>query len=222
MIDFVDARRTMVDSQIRPNNVTNLDLVRALSAVPRERFVPAAQVASAYSDRDIPVTNTSPSAVRWLLKPMVLARLIQTGQIQAGDRVLDVACATGYSSAVLARIAKEVVALEQDPDLARTAEETLRQLGVANAKVVSGRLEEGWKALAPYDVILVNGAMECEPQVLFHQLAEGGRLVAIVGTDLAGQAMLYRMERGQVSARPIFNAAAPLLPGFAKPPAFVF
>ena len=222
MIDFVDARRKMVDSQIRPNNVTNVDLLAALSGVPRERFVPAAQVVSAYSDRDIPVTDSSRPAVRWLLKPMVLARLIQTGQIRATDRVLDVACATGYSSAVLARIAKDVVAIDQDPALTRTADETLRQLGVANVKVVCGRLEDGWKALAPYDVIVVNGAMEFEPQALFQQLAEGGRLVAIVGTDLAGQVMLYRMERGEVSARPIFNAAAPLLPGLGKPPAFVF
>ena len=176
MIDFANARRMMVDGQIRPSDVTDRDLIAAMLAVPRERFVPPELASVAYLDRDLPVDDR-----RMLLKPMVLARLIQAAEVGADDRVLDVACGTGYSSAILARLAAMVVALEDDPARERRCAKTLAQLGIPNVTTVCGPLDAGWSALAPYDVILVNGAFEVEPQELFAQLKEGGRLVGVLG-----------------------------------------
>jgi protein-L-isoaspartate(D-aspartate) O-methyltransferase len=153
---------------------------------------------------------------------MVLAKLIQAAAVKPDDRVLDVGCATGYSAALLARLARSVVALEQDPVLVRLARDNLQAVGAGNATVVTGPLTEGWRPDAPYDVVFVNGATENMPRTLCHQLKDGGRLVAVVGRAPMGRAMLYCSVRGDVSGRPIFDAAAPLLPGFAAPPAFVF
>ena len=160
--------------------------------------------------------------VRRLLKPMVLAKMVQAAAVKAGDHVLDVGCATGYSSALLARLARSVVALEEDPALARLARENLEAVGAGNVTVVTGPLTEGWRAQAPYDVIFVNGATEIVPDALCRELKDGGRLVAVVGRVPTGRAMLYRLVAGDVSGWPIFDATAPLLPGFAAPPAFVF
>jgi protein-L-isoaspartate(D-aspartate) O-methyltransferase len=171
----------------------------------------------AYVDRDLPVDDR-----RMLLKPMVLARLIQAAEVGADDRVLDVACATGYSSAVLARLGATVVALEDDAARARRCTETLAQLGIASVTTVCGPLDAGWPALAPYDVILVNGAFEVEPDELFAQLTEGGRLVGILGGGHPGKAMLYRKDRGEIGGRVLFDASAPVLPAFRQAPAFVF
>jgi protein-L-isoaspartate(D-aspartate) O-methyltransferase len=217
MIDLTQARRMMVDGQVRPNDVTDLKLIAAMLDVPRERFAPAAQAEVAYLDRDIAV-----DAGRALLKPMVLAKMIQAAEIGKGDRLLDVACGTGYSSAILARLAATVVALEDDPDRARRCGEILAQLGAGNVTTVSGPLDAGWPALAPYDVILVNGACEVEPQGLLRQLKEGGRLVCILGAGPAAKTMIYRMDRGEIGCRTLFDSAAPVLPAFARAPAFVF
>ena len=160
--------------------------------------------------------------MRRLIKPMVLAKLIQAAEIGAGDHVLDVGCGTGYSSAVLARLADSVVALEEEPVLARQAAENLRMIGAGNVTVVTGPLTEGWQVGAPYDAILLNGATEIEPTALCRQLKDGGRLVGVKGRASAGKAMLYRVFGHDVSGRPIFDAAAPLLPGFVESPAFVF
>jgi protein-L-isoaspartate(D-aspartate) O-methyltransferase len=153
---------------------------------------------------------------------MVLAKLIQAAAVTEHDRVLDVGCASGYSSAVLARLAASVVAVEEDAALARRAAETLTALGVRNATLVSGALTQGWPAEAPYDVILLGGATEIVPEALFGQLKDAGRLVGVFGRAPAGRAMLYRSVGGDVSGWPIFDAAAPVLPGFAAQPAFVF
>jgi protein-L-isoaspartate(D-aspartate) O-methyltransferase len=153
---------------------------------------------------------------------MVLAKLMQAAEIAPGDHVLDVGCATGYSSAVLARLAGSVVALEEDAALAARARENLRALGVGEMQVASGPLADGSPALAPFDVILVNGAFEIAPKALLRQLKPGGRLVGVLGRGPAGKAMLYRSIGGECGGRPIFDAAAPLLPGFAAPAAFVF
>jgi protein-L-isoaspartate(D-aspartate) O-methyltransferase len=152
---------------------------------------------------------------------MVLGKLIQAAEVTAADHVLDVACGTGYSSAILARIAASVVALEDDADLARRAEETLRSLG-SSATAVCGPLEQGWVSRAPYDAIVVNGVVETVPAMLFEQLKEGGRLVAVVGQGPVGEGTVYRKVHGIVSGRPIFDAAAPILPNFVTPPSFVF
>jgi protein-L-isoaspartate(D-aspartate) O-methyltransferase len=220
MVDFAAARRMMVDCQVRTSDVTDLRLIAAMMAVPRERFVPESKAELAYLDMDLPVTAAGP---RSLIKPMVLAKLIQAAEIAENDHVLDVACTTGYSAAVIAQFAGSVVALEQDPALAQAARDNLAALGASNATVVTGPLVEGWPAGAPYDVILVGGAAEVLPEALSRQLKDGGRLVGVFGRAPVSKAMLYhRRGDGEASGRPIFDAAAPPLPGFAEPPAFVF
>jgi protein-L-isoaspartate(D-aspartate) O-methyltransferase len=153
---------------------------------------------------------------------MVLAKLIQAAEIGASDRVLDVGCATGYSAALLAHLAGAVVALEQDSALASRAAEALGTLGLTNVEVVTGPLREGYPSRAPYDAIVLEGATEIVPTALIRQLKPGGRLVGVLGRGPMGKAMLYRAVGTEVSGRPIFDAAAPLLPGFAKPEVFVF
>jgi protein-L-isoaspartate(D-aspartate) O-methyltransferase len=220
MTDFARARRMMVEGQIRTNDVTELNILGAFAEVPRERFVPERWQAIAYLDRDVPVGE---SGGRCLLKPMVLAKLIQAATVGPGDRVLDVGCATGYSSAVLAKLSRLVVALEEDDTLAASAARTLEAVGVGNATVVTGKLADGWPREAPYDVILLNGSTEVAPQRLLDQLAPaGGRLVTIVGRAPIGRGTVYRRSGTHVSAHPEFDAVARLLPGFSKPPAFVF
>jgi protein-L-isoaspartate(D-aspartate) O-methyltransferase len=217
MVDFAQARRTMVDCQIRTSDVTDLHVIAAFLDIARERFVPAARKAIAYLDRDVPVSDTVPRA---LLKPMVFAKLVQAAEIAATDRVLDVGCATGYSSAVLGKLAASVVALEEDAALARTAAETLA--GARNVAVASGPLRAGWPDDGPYDVIVLQGATEIAPDPLLAQLKEGGRLLAVRGSGPMGKATIWRMAGARATPQPLFDAAAPLLPGFVKPPAFVF
>jgi protein-L-isoaspartate(D-aspartate) O-methyltransferase len=221
MIDFATARRMMVDGQVRTSDVTDLRIISAMLEIARERFVPESHAGLAYLDLDVPAAEPERGEpVRRLLKPMVLAKLIQAAAVKPADQVLDVGCATGYSSAVLARLAGAVVALEQDQALARVA---IAQLASAtNVMVVTGPLTQGWPAQAPYEVIFLNGATEIMPAELASQLADGGRLVAVVGRPPTSRAMVYRRVAGDVSGWPAFDAAAPLLPGFAEPPAFVF
>jgi protein-L-isoaspartate(D-aspartate) O-methyltransferase len=220
MTDFATARRMMVDGQIRTMDVTDPRVIAGMLSLPREKFLPQEKAALAYLDLDVPVSDTSPP--RRLLKPMVLAKLVHAAEIRAGDGVLDVGCATGYSSALLAQLGRSVVALEEDPTLAQQAENNLVALGVRNVAVVRGPLAHGWATQAPYDVILVNGASEVMPEALFRQLQNGGRLACVRGGPPAGKAVVCRSVNGDVSCRPVFDAAAPVLPGFTQPPAFVF
>jgi protein-L-isoaspartate(D-aspartate) O-methyltransferase len=215
MTDYAAARRNMVDGQVRTADVTDLRILSAMQEVARERFVPPQAAALAYLDLDLAVGEG-----RRLLKPMVLAKLIQTANIAPTDKVLDAGCATGYSAALLARIGGEVVAQEQDENLAQVARGALASL--PNVRVVSGPLAAGWPQAAPYDVILLEGATETMPQALCRQLNDGGRLVCVLGSGPAAKAMLYCRSGDDVGGRPIFDAAAALLPGFAKPPAFAF
>jgi protein-L-isoaspartate(D-aspartate) O-methyltransferase len=222
MTDFAAARRWMVEGQIRANDVTDLRIITAMLELPRERFVDEEDKAFAYLDGDVPVTRKAGAgAARCLLRPMVLARMVQALAVREADHVLDVGCATGFSSALLARLAAGVVALEQEPGLAEIAKVNLAELGAGKVTVVSGSLPQGWPPRAPYDVILLNGASEVVPRALFPQLKEGGRLAVVIGRS-PGRAMLYRSIGGDVSPWPVFDAAAPLLPGFAAPPKFVF
>jgi protein-L-isoaspartate(D-aspartate) O-methyltransferase len=220
MFDFAAARRMMVDGQVRTSDVTDQRLIAAMLDVPRERFVPDHNAALSYLDLDVAVGEGG--AARRLLKPMVLAKLIQAAGIGPQDRVLDVACGTGYSSAVLARLARTVTALEDDASLAERSRDNLRALGIDNVKVVTGPLPDGWSATAPYDVIVLNGAAETVPEQLLHQLADGGRLVGVVGQAPASKAVFHLSTGGRATGVPIFDAAAPALPGFAEPPGFVF
>jgi len=218
MTDFAVARRMMVDGQIRPYDVTEQNLLAAMLAVPRERLVPPAFGGVAYTDLDIPLG----AGHRCLLKPLVLARLLQAAAIGPGDRVLDVGCGTGYSAALLARLAGSVVALEEDAALAAQARRALADVGAGGVTVVEGPLAAGWPAGGPYDVILLDGGAEIVPEELFKQIKDGGRLVGVVGEKPAMRAMLYRSVNGVVGSRPIFDAVAAPLPGFSKPPAFAF
>src|SRR5712692_3535106 len=221
MIDFAAARRMMVDSQVRTSDVTDLRIIAAMLELARERFVPASSANLAYLDRDLPVSQaTGGEAGRRLLKPMVLAKMLQAAAVKTDDHVLDVGCATGYSSAVLARLAGSVVALEEDEILLKHAHRALA--GIANVTLVAGPLTAGVPSNGPYDVIVLEGGTEIVPNALMGQLKDGGRLACVLGHGPGSKAMLYRRIEGQLSGRPIFDATAPLLPGFAKPPAFVF
>ena len=217
MFDATTARRLMVDGQIRTADVTDAALLDAMLAVPRERFLPSTLAPLAYLDADIPIGKG-----RAMLRPMVLAKLIQAARIRAGERVLDVGCATGYSAAILARLGALVIALEEDPDLAKAARAGLAAMGVVNSEVVVGPLAAGWPADAPYDLIMLNGAAEIVPDALGGQLRPEGRLIGIGGRPPASKGIIYRVIEGRFVGRPIFDAAASLLPGFRAPPSFVF
>lgn len=214
---YAEARRNMVDNQLRTNKVTDAPLLAAMDDLPREAFLPDRLAGVAYVDEDVELGQG-----RCLMEPMVLARLIQAAEIRPTDRVLDIGCATGYATAVLSRLAKSVVAVESDPSLANRARGALAALGIGNATVVDGALDRGHAALAPYDAILIGGAIERLPRAIADQLAPGGRLVAVHVSPgrRVGEASLYR---GRPLARlALFDAAAGILPGFAAEPGFVF
>jgi protein-L-isoaspartate(D-aspartate) O-methyltransferase len=220
-MNVVEARNRMVDGQVRTADVTDLRILAAMLELPRERFVPPDKADLAYTDLDIPLGSESPGAVpRRLMRPRNLAKLIQAANVSATDRVLDVGCGTGYGAAVLARLAAEVVALDEDRALTALTAKALADCH--NVTIMAGPLAGGVPARAPYDVIVLEGACEVSPRALFDQLADGGRLVCVEGRGLAGRAMLYVASGGAVSGRSVFDAAAPLLPGFAAPAAFVF
>ena len=180
MLNFTTARINMVESQVRPNKVTDPRLIEALESLPREGFVPPDLRAVAYVDRSLKLGEG-----RYLLDPMVFARLVQAADPQPSDLVLDIACATGYSTAVLARLAGTVVAVESDGALIEAANSALNGLGIDNAVVVNGELAFGYAQQGPYDVILINGEVDSLPQSLTDQLAPGGRLVAVLKDDQA-------------------------------------
>ena len=215
MTDFATARDRMVDSQVRPSDVTDLRLLWALQTVQREHFVPEKAKDLAYADYDMPIARG-----RCLLKPRVFAKLVQQADVKETDRVLDVGCGLGYSAAVLAELAAEVTALEDDAQLAAGAAKALS--GNGKVRVVSGALPDGCAAHAPYDVIVVEGGTEVEPAKLLRQLNDGGRLVCLLGQGPYGKATLYKRTGQDVGDRPLFDAASGVLPGFAKPAAFAF
>jgi len=215
MTDYSAERRHMVDGQVRPADVTDLRVISAMLEVPRERFVPPAAAGLAYLDLDLPVGGG-----RRLLKPMALAKLLNAAEIAATDRVLVVGAATGYTAAVLGQIAGHVVAVEEDANLAAAAKAALSSQ--PNVEVVSGPLVDGWPKAGPYDVIIFEGATEVEPQAFCSQLKDGGGLVCILGVAPGMKAMLYRRSGEELGGRAIFDAAACLLPGFAKKPVFAF
>ncbi len=223
MTDFAAARRMMVDGQVRTSDVTDPRIIAAMLELARERFVAQANAGIAYLDLDVPVARAAGGgAGRRLLKPMVLAKMVQAVAVRETDHVLDVGCATGYSSALLARLAGSVVALEEDGALANLAAANLEEVAAGKATVVTGPLTQGWPPRAPYDVIFLNGASEIVPRALFDQLKNQGRLIAVIGRAPTGRAMLYRSIGGDVSGWPVFDAAAEVLPGFAAPAQFVF
>ena len=217
MPDYAAQRLNMVESQIRANDVTDVRVQAALGAVLRERFVPAVRRGTAYVDAAVELV-----AGRYLLEPRSFAKLLQLAEILPGDKVLDVGCATGYSTAVLAKIAQHVIGLEQDADLVRIASDMIPAVGAANVQVIQGGLAQGYPAGAPYDVILINGAVEQVPEALLAQLAEGGRLVTVIQQGAQGRATVFLRQDGHVGHRAAFDAATPILAGFRQPAGFVF
>lgn len=215
MSDLQTARFNMIEAQIRTNDVTDVRIHAAMEAVARERFVPAAKRALAYADVSVEIAPG-----RYLLEPRSFAKALQLAKITADDRVLDVGSGTGYSAAVLARLAANVVALEQDADLVRVAVGLLAN--EPRIQVTQGALIEGFPGGGLYDVIFINGAVEAPPETLLSQLEEGGRLIAFLQSGAQGRAVLYLKEHGQIGHRADFDANVPLLAGFKKHIGFVF
>jgi protein-L-isoaspartate(D-aspartate) O-methyltransferase len=210
-MDYSAARHMMVEAQLRTNKVVDPNLVAAFSAIPRENFVPRQLAGGAYIDGNVPVGNG-----RFLMEPMVFGRLLQSAQIKESDVVLDVGCSSGYSAAVIGRMASTVVALESDSELAGKASAALMALGTDNVAVVTGPLGEGDAAHGPYDVIILEGQIPAVSKALLDQLGEGGRLLAVVEDESGlGRATLYSRFGGTISHRIVFDAVAPRLPGFA-------
>ena len=218
MIDYAAARLAMVESQLRPNKVTDEAILEAFLALPRERFVPAGLRGAAYVDDDLPLGGG-----RYMMEPMVLARLIQLAEIGRQDTVLEIGCASGYGTAVLARLARTVVAIDSEVELARQALARLRELAIDNATVAEAPLTAGFPGRAPYQVIVCQGAVARIPDVIARQLAEGGRLVCVLreGNGL-GCGVVMTSIGGVLSHWPSFDATVPLLPGFEAAPSFVF
>jgi protein-L-isoaspartate(D-aspartate) O-methyltransferase len=222
MVDFRTARRAMVDGQVRTSDVTHLGLIAAMLEVPREAFVPESRAALAYLDRDVPIAAaTAKEPARYLIKPMVLARLIQAAEPTPQDRVLVVGAGSGYAAAVLARLAASVVVVEQNEALVQQARSILPAIG-GNIRVVDGPLVAGAPDAGPYDLILIDGGVEAVPEGLFRQLSTQGRLVTVVADGPVGKATLFQTVNGETCGRVLFDATVPVLPGFAKTPAFVF
>ena len=223
MSDFATARRMMVEGQLRPNDVTDPRILGAMLETPREGFLPPAKAPLAYLDLDLPILEGPDGRPRRrMLKPMLLGKMMQIAGLRETDTVLYVGCGTGYSSAVIAQLARVVVALEEEATLALAAKESLYALGITNVSVETAPLAGGYAARAPYDVIFLQGATEVEPQALFAQLRDGGRLVCVRDRGAPGTVVLYRRAGDDVSGWPSFDASASVLPGFSAAPAFVF
>ena len=219
MTDFALARRNMIASQLRTNRVNNPRLLAAIEEVPRERFLPEPMWAVAYADDDVPLGNG-----RYLMEPMVLARLIQALQLAETDHALVVASGRGYGAAILARLVKSVVAVESDAMLAAAAGQMAQELRLDRVRQIVGPMEQGAPQDKPYDAILIEGAVRQIPPPILDQLAEGGRLATVLAgpPDALGVAQLFIKEGGASSGRALFETGTPALPGFAPPPRFVF
>lgn len=221
MTSFAAHRRTMVDCQLRTFDVFDRAILAAMDEIPRELFVPRDQAEMAYADQPIMLSRLK-AAPRAMLTPMVLGRLVQALAIRPNIRILDVGCGLGYSSALFARLGADVVALETDEALAGAARENLAAGGYSAVRLSVGPLADGIAAEAPYDAILINGAVEERPAALLAQLADGGRLACLVAAGGTGRAVLHLRSGQAFSDRALFDAAAPALAAFRKPPAFQF
>lgn len=219
MQDFAAARLRMIESQLRTENVTARNVLSAMGTIPREDFVHSDARAFAYMDKGVALNE---DGSRCMMRGAALAQLLQLAEVEATDKVLTIGAGLGYGATVLARLAQSVVALESDPDLAAGARAALEKASVTTATVVEGPLEEGHAAGAPYDLILLEGSVELVPDRLFEQLAEGGRLVAVLGRGLAAEATVFTKNEGRIGDRIAFNTDIWPLPGFRKPDMFVF
>ena len=218
-LDFATARGLMVDCQVRPNKVNDARVLAAMRSLPRERFVPPDRAALAYSDEDVALGGG-----RFLMEPMVIARLVQMAAVRDGERALVVGAGSGYGAALLALCGAKVTALEQDPALLAIARVVVPAVAFPVA-IVEGNLADGWKATAPYDIILIEGAVPEIPAAILAQLrADGGRLVSVLKTGArVGQAVLCASAGGgRVEPTKVFDCAVPVLPMLTRAPGFVF
>lgn len=217
-MDYPAARRRMVENQIRTNRVTDPLVIEAMREIPREAFLPEPLRGVAYVDEDLPLGRG-----RVLIEPLTMALLLQTAEIDADDVVLEIGSGTGYGAAVIAHMASVVIGLEPDPDLAQTAQRVLADLDLTTVTIINAAMEPGYPEQSPYDVIVFGGAVSRVPPVIIDQLAEGGRLVAVVVDDSGtGRGSLFVKVAGTVSPRVVFDASAPFLPGFEPQPVFRF
>ena len=217
LADFAQRRRMMVDTQVRPSDVTRFPIIDAMLSVPREVYVPQALREAAYVGESLPL---GPSRV--VLEPRTFGKMLDALDIDPADVILDIGCGLGYSTAVLAHMAEFVVGLEEDEALAAEAQAILSDRGVDNAAVVCGALAEGAAKSGPYDVIMVQGAVETVPQAIADQLKDGGRIGALFAEGALGVARVGHKAAGRISWRDVFNAGAPVLPGFGREAAFSF
>ncbi len=217
-MDYTLARQYMIKSQIRPNRVSDPHVIEAMEMLPREAFVEERWKDVAYTDKHIDLGNG-----RFLMEPLVVARLLQAAEIRSDDVVLDLGCGVGYSAGLLGRLANTVVALEPDAEMAAKASVTLSELGIDNVAVITAPLAEGYAKQAPYNVIFINGAVSEIPKVLLAQLAENGRLVAVVrGETGVGRLIVMTKTPYGFGQRELFDAFVPYLPGFSPKEVFSF
>jgi protein-L-isoaspartate(D-aspartate) O-methyltransferase len=218
--DAATQRLNMVESQVRPSDVTDRRILRAMGAIPREAFVPAHLAAVAYMDDVISLSKGADG--RRMLSPRTLAKMIQELRLEANAAVLDVGCTTGYAAAVIASLARRVVGVEVDAALAAEAVKALATKGVANAAIYTGALPAGRPDDGPYDAILIEGAITGTPLTLLDQLKDGGRLVAIQQSGAVGKATVWTRAGRVFDARDAFDAGAAVLPGFERAKTFTF
>ena len=218
MSGFSTARQKMVDGQVRPSDVTDSRIIDAMLAVPREAFVPPGQRALAYLDLNLDIGDGATK--RFLIKPVVTAKMLQAADIRETDHVLVAGSAAGYTAALVARLAGRVSVTEADPAQAR---EVLAPLGLGNVTFVAEAAADGSPANAPYDVIVLDGATEIVPERLYRQLRDGGgRLVGVFAATKPPRATIVTRSHGEFGSRALFDATVPVLPGLERRPAFVF
>jgi protein-L-isoaspartate(D-aspartate) O-methyltransferase len=217
-MDYARARLNMVENQLRPNRIDDPRLVSAMLEVPRERFVPKALAGVAHTDEDLRLPNG-----QYLIEPLALARLVQGAQVAPQDVVLVLGCATGYASAVLARLAATVILMVPDATAAARLEPLLDELGADNVVVTVGDdPSAGHPSQAPFDVILLTGSVDTVPPALLEQIGEGGRLVAVVAGERVGRGVVFTRLHGIIGRRTLFDARIPRLPGVPAPKTFAF
>ena len=211
MTDYKTRRVVMVDTQVRPSDVTKFPIIDAMLTVPREAYVPNAKREAAYAGENLDLGGG-----RVVLEARTLAKMLDALDIHPEELVLDLGCAYGYSTAVIARLAQAVVAVEEDEVMARDAEQTLSENAVDNAAVMQGVMAQGNAKNGPYDVITIQGAVEVVPSAILDQLKEGGRIGCIFMEGALGTCRVGYKKDGQISWRFAFNAGAPVLPGFER------
>jgi protein-L-isoaspartate(D-aspartate) O-methyltransferase len=221
MSGFSSARQKMVDGQVRPSDVTDIRIIDTMLALPREAFVPENLRALAYLDLDLDVSEGG-AAKRFLIKPVVTAKMLQAAEVKDTDNVLVVGCASGYTVALVAKLAARVTATESESSLAAKATDVLATLGLGNVTIRVAAAAEGDSADAPYDVIVLNGATEIVPEGLYRQLKDGGRLVGVFAMSRPPRATIVTHSHHDYGNRVLFDATVPVLPGLERPPAFVF